>query len=116
MNAKMIEFPLSGRIRQGFIVATALGLSGCAGIAGAPSLDSVHIVTAEQLGHCRNVGSVHVAVVDSLPQLQSVEGAVAEALLKLAKQSTLQLGGNALVEMSNISAGSQSFEAFDCPG
>jgi len=90
-------------------------LTACAGLGRTPPGGAVRVVTAEELTDCRNVGSVHVRVVDKLPQLQQVEGGVATELLTLAEQSAEQLGGNALVEMTNIVDGGQSFEAFSCP-
>ncbi len=73
------------------------------------------MVGAEELAGCRNVGSVHVSVIDKLEQLQQAENGVSTELLALAKQSARQLGGNAIVEMTDITDGSQSFEAFHCP-
>jgi hypothetical protein len=90
-------------------------LAGCAATGGGAPEDSVRVVTAEQLRGCTNVGSAHVSVVDNLAELQKVEGAVAGKLIALAKNSALQLGGNAIVEMTNIVDGSQSFAVFNCP-
>jgi len=90
-------------------------LAGCAVTGGRGPEDSVRVVTAEQLRGCTNVGSAHVTVVDNLAELQKVEGAVAGKLIALAKNSALQLGGNAIVEMTNIVDGSQSFAVFNCP-
>jgi hypothetical protein len=99
----------------GAVALLVLFLGACAGSGGVPPGETVRIVTAEQLTDCRNVGSVHVSVIDKLQQLQKIEGGVANELLRLAKQSAEQLGGNAIVEMTNITDGSQSFEAFRCP-
>jgi hypothetical protein len=92
----------------------ALVLGGCS-LFGARHTDPVRVVTAEQLQGCRNVGSAQVSVIDQLPSLQQVDGAVARELVVLASNSALQLGGNAIVEMTNIVDGSQSFAVFRCP-
>ena len=74
----------------------------------------VRIITAEELAGCNNVGTTHVSVVDRLPQMSQTEGAVAAELVSLARTSALQLGGNAIVEMTNIEEGGQSFAIFKC--
>lgn len=97
--------------------ANVLGLllTACVGTGGVPPDKAVRLVSAEQLADCRNVGSVHVSVIDKLQQLRQVEGGVANELLALAKQSAGPLGGNAIIEMTDITDGSQSFEVFHCP-
>lgn len=105
---------LQNRGKWGIVGLLPVLLVGCAGAGSTQPHDAVRVVTAEQLAECRNVGSVHVSVFDKLAQLQQL-GGVANELLALAKQSAAQLGGNAIVEMTNIVDGSQSFEAFHCP-
>ena len=50
------------------VALLALFLGACAGSGGGPPGETVRIVTAEQLTDCRNVGSVHVSVIDKLQQ------------------------------------------------
>jgi len=99
----------------GLAATLAIALVGCAGPGRQRPVDAVRVVTAEQLHGCTNVGFAHVSVVDKLQQLQQVEGALAEKLVSLASNSAAQLGGNAIVEMTNIVDGSQSFAVFKCP-
>lgn len=93
----------------------AAGPVACAVSGRERAADSVRVVTAEQLRGCVNVGSTDVVVVDGLAELEKVKGGVAARLIALAKNSAVQLGGNAIVEMSNIDHGSQSFALFKCP-
>ena len=99
----------------GLVGLLAIVLIGCAGAGRQQPADRVRVVTAEQLHGCTNVGFTHVSVVDKLQQLQQVGGALAEKLVSLAGNSAAQLGGNAIVEMTNIVDGSQSFAVFKCP-
>ncbi len=96
-------------------VIAGLLLVGCAGPGVRDSADAVRVLTAEQLPGCTNVGSAHVTVIDKLPQLQQVDGAVARELTALARNSAVQLGGNAIIEMTNVVDGGQSFAVFKCP-
>lgn len=93
----------------------ALTLMACAGSGVKGGADAVRVATAEQIQGCTNVGSAHVGVVDQLAQLQQVDGAVARELIELASHSAVQLGGNTIIEMTNIVDGSQSFAVFTCP-
>jgi hypothetical protein len=95
--------------------SAVLLLAGCAVFGARQSPESVRVVTAEQIQGCTNVGSAHVSLVDNLSQLQQVDGAVARELIALASNSARQLGGNAIIEMTNIVDGSQSFAVFKCP-
>lgn len=90
-------------------------LCGCAGPGGRGGADSVRVLTADRLQGCSLAGTVHVSVGDRLAQLQAVEGAVQEELAALARRSALPLGGNAIVAVTGIDNGSQSFEAWRCP-
>lgn len=103
---------------------TALNISGlilislfqgaCAWLRPAETVKQVRLVTAEELEGCTHVGTTHVSVIDHLDEMQAEEGRVAEALLSLARNSALQFGGDSIVEISNISEGTQSFAIFRC--
>lgn len=90
-------------------------LVGCAGPGGRQAADTVQVLTGDRLQGCSPAGTVHVSVADRLAQLQTVEGAVQRELEALARNSALQLGGNAIVAVTEIDSGSQSFKAYRCP-
>lgn len=94
--------------------SAVLLLSACAGRPAAVDKAQVQVVTAEQLQGCTNVGAAHVSVMDRFTELNRTEGRVEQALLDLARGSAAQLGGNAIVEMTNVTDGSQSFAVFRC--
>lgn len=102
------------RLLPRLLLLSPLVLGGCAGQPAAVSKEQVRVVTAEELQQCTNVGAAHVSVMDRYEQLRQSEGRVEEALLDLARGSAVQLGGNALVEMTNIQDGNQSFAVFRC--
>lgn len=107
---------MSGK-RLIFIVPIALAVlfGGCAGPGSARKANAVRDLTADDLAGCTPAGSVHVSVADRLAQLQEVDGAVQEELRTLAAQSAVQLGGNAIVAVTGIDNGSQSFDVYRCP-
>lgn len=87
----------------------------CVGPGGHNGARAVRVVDPDQALGCTDRGSVHVSVVDKLPELERREGAVARELRELARSSALQLGGNTLVPLTDILDGSQSFAVFQCP-
>jgi len=89
-----------------FLTACSGGLPGSAG--------EVRLRTAEQLQGCENVGATHVSVVDKLGQPDWNSDRVADELQKLAINGAMQLGGNAIVEMTEVFEGTQSFTVFSC--
>ena len=90
-----------------FITACSTGLSG--------SAQDVRLRTTGQLDGCENAGATHVSVADRLGQQGWSRERVASELLKLAESGAVQLGGNTLVEMTDVIDGTQSFAVFNCP-
>lgn len=90
-------------------------LAGCAGLGDRSAPKDVQLLTEAPVEGCENAGSVHVSVVDRLAGLQAQEGAVQRELVALARQSALQLGGNAIAALTGIDNGSQSFAVYRCP-
>ena len=94
---------------KGCGAAVMLFLTACSGGLPAGSGSEVRLRTAEQLQGCENVGATHVSVVDKLGQPDWNPVRVAEELQKLAINGAIQLGGNAIVEMTEVFEGTQSF-------
>jgi hypothetical protein len=107
---------LSGKVLKfmGSLVCIA-ALGACAGTGDRLAADAVRVLTADQLTNCAHAGSVHVSVVDRLSRLQQVDGGVQQELETLARSSALPLGGNAIVPVTGIDKGSQSFAVYHCP-
>lgn len=89
-------------------------LAACSGRGLPGSVDDVRLLPAEQLQNCENVGATHVSVVDRLGQPGWTPERVASELRKLAGNGAIQLGGNAIVEMTGVTDGTQSFAVFSC--
>ena len=96
----------------GIVSCTVLGA--CSWNRSADMESRVRFVTDKEIDGCRKVGVTHVSVVDRLETLDQVEGGVAAELKALARNSAVQLGGNAVVQMSEINQGSQTFAVFSC--
>jgi hypothetical protein len=107
-----LNFPIAG-----YVVVMACGLCGaCSPPLPVTSADAVRTGTAETVSGCHSVGSTHVSVQDRLADYAGQPGRTASELLLLAKQGAAQLGGNVVIEMTEIDEGSQSFAVFRCNG
>ena len=93
---------------------TVFSLVACSGGWPALTAKEVRLVGAEQLHGCENRGSTHVSVVDKLGKPGWNVDRVASELLQLAKNGATQLGGNSILEMTEVNDGVQSFAVFLC--
>ncbi|MDT8386858.1 MAG: DUF4156 domain-containing protein [Thiogranum sp.] len=74
----------------------------------------VKVLTAEQVQDCRKAGNTQVSVLGTVGVIRRSESLIAEELVTLAANSAAQLGGNAIVPVSGIEDGSQTFAVYDC--
>jgi hypothetical protein len=110
-------FARFGRLGRPLVYGALLAVLplACVGPGGRHGAQEVAVLTPDEVLGCTDRGSVHVSVMDRLAQLEREEGAVAGELGRLARNSALQLGGNALVPLTDIVDGSRSFAVFECP-
>jgi len=93
------------------------GLSGCAWLKPTVKASDVSLITDEMLAGCTRLGTTHVSLMDRLDQLLQNEGQQADELVALARNSAVQFGGNAIMALTGINDGTQSFAIFRCePG
>lgn len=96
------------------IAAVMLLLAACGGIVLQGGASEVQVRTEEQIKDCENVGATHVSVADRPGQPGRNPDQISIELLKLAKSGAAQLGGNVIVEMTEVTDGAQSFTVFNC--
>lgn len=96
------------------MVCLTQALTACAGQPRENDSGEIRLIGTDELQGCRNVGSAHVSVMDKLDELQGDDLGVETALLKLARQSAAQLGGNAIIEMTPVLDGRRSYAVFLC--
>ena len=119
MGVKMTS---SGRwILQPLAVPVALfvlfvGLSGCTWVALTPEAETVRIGTADGLTGCTRVGTTKARTKSRIGIFARDQKKVAEELATLARNDSVELGGNTIVADGPVSAeGTQRFALYDCP-
>ncbi len=107
---------MSSRAKSRYFVMLLLmvSVSGCAWLKPSVKASDVRLITVTMLQGCTRLGTTHVSVADRLDQLLQNEGQLAEELVSLARNSAVQFDGNAILALTDISEGTQSFAIFRC--
>lgn len=105
---------LRGQIFGACLVIFALLPGGCTWNKSADTGSQVRKLEAGEIGGCEKIAVTHVSIMDKLESMSKAEGDVAAELTALARKSALQFGGNAIVELTEIRDGTQSFAIFSC--
>ena len=102
--------------RTSVALAAAL-LSGCAWVSLAPEAKDVRVLESEaQAQACERVGQTTVSLLDKVAGIQRNPEQVQSELVTLARNSAAgDLGGNAVLPVSKVEAGRQTFAVFRCP-
>lgn len=97
-------------------LATVL-LSGCAWITLAPEAKDVRVLESEaQAQACQRMGQTTVSLLDRLAGIPRNPEQVRSELITLARNSAARdLGGNAILPVSEVEEGRQIFVVFRCP-
>lgn len=89
-------------------------LAACTWVKPTTSGSHVRLLTEEQTVNCSRAGTTHVSVLDKIGVVKRGYTRVAEELVTLAANSAAQLGGNAILPISEIEDGKQSFAVYKC--
>jgi len=89
-------------------------LTACVGRGLQHSSNEVRLLIAEPSGDCENVGATHVSVGGRRAHPDWSPDRIASELQNLARNGAIQLGGNAILPMTGIIDGTQSFTVFRC--
>ena len=89
-------------------------LGACSWVKPTPQGEQVRVLTAQEVRTCVDAGTTHVSVLDKLGKLRRSGGKVSVELATLARNSAAQLGGNAIVPVTDIVDGAQTFGVYKC--
>lgn len=96
------------------ILLVLLAVSGCSWLWPSVKESDVRLITVDRLSGCSRLGTTHVSLMDRLEPLLQNEAQVAEELVALARNSAVQFGGNAIMALTGIRDGTQSFAIYSC--
>lgn len=90
--------------------------SGCTWVALAPEAEAVRISGTDEVEGCTRVGTTKTRTKSKVGIFARGEKKVAEELSTLARNDSVELGGNTVVAEGPVSAeGTQRFVIYDCP-
>lgn len=96
------------------VLSLLAGLGACAWVKPTAQAEQVRVLGPGQVTGCAEAGTTHVSVLDTLGKLRRSEDKVATELATLARNSAVQLGGNAVVPVTGIVDGAQTFAVYKC--
>lgn len=95
-------------------MALASLLVACAYIQPQVGAEKVVLFQPEQVTRCTQLGSVKVSVLDRVGFVARSAAKVATELRALARNSAVDMGGDAIVAAGPVSEGQQSFNIYRC--
>jgi hypothetical protein len=99
------------------ILLATVGLTlvgGCTFLKETPEGKKVRVLTAQEVGHCTQVGKLTSSVVDKVGFIARSREAVAEDVILNARNSAADMGGDTMVAVGKLAEGKQTFEVYKC--
>ncbi len=106
---------MSGKIILS-IMMSAVILTGCTWVKPTAEGEKVRVLNAKEVAGCKNLGSTTVALVDKVAGLKRNPQKVQKELETLARNSAVDLGGDTVVAISEVTNGKQTFAVYRCVG
>ncbi len=100
--------------RKIFLVCMSLLLTGCAWVELTSQGQQVRIVSAADAASCDKLGQTTASVADSIGVVKRRNDIIAANLEKLARNTAAEMNGNAIVAVTSIEDGKQSFDVYHC--
>jgi len=92
--------------------------TGCSGVKHTPEGEKVQVLTATEAKDkaCIDIGKTTASLLDKVAGIKRSRTKAQLELLTLARNSASNMGGNAIMPISEISGGRQSFTVYKCTG
>ncbi len=97
-------------------VLVALALGACQWVKPIAGASDVALVKPQHVSNCKRLGTTTSSVKDAIGFLRRGERKVADELITLAKNVATKMGGDSILAVSEVNAGEQDFEVYDCRG
>ncbi|MDX8403633.1 MAG: DUF4156 domain-containing protein [Mariprofundaceae bacterium] len=89
-------------------------MTACTWVKESPSAEKVRLLEARQVEDCKKLGKTTTSVLAKVGFVARNEETVTEELATLARNSAADMGGNAIVPVSKVVDGEQSFAVYHC--
>ena len=96
------------------ITLLTTGLAACSWVALSPGADTVRVMTASDVAQCKLRGSTTVSVLGKVGPIDRNPATVEGELAMLARNSAVELGGDAVVPAGPVDAGKRKFDVYRC--
>jgi hypothetical protein len=96
------------------LLCVSLILNGCAWVELTSQGEQVRIISAADAAACDKLGQTTATVADSIGVVKRRNDIIAANLEKLARNTAADMKGNAIVAVSPIENGKQSFDVYRC--
>lgn len=101
-------------IIQGVLAAALLAVAGCTWVKPEPGAEQVRVLEGGGTAGCERLGQTTASVRDRVAAVQRRAVTVEEELATLARNSALELGGDAIVPISPVEDGQRTFAVYRC--
>jgi len=98
----------------GAVLLAAGLMPGCTWVDLKPQAEKVRVLSAQEVGRCKEVGRVTATTKDKIGFIARDKDSVQEEVNFLARNNAADLGGDTLVPSSPLVDGEQSFKVYRC--
>ena len=96
------------------LVISVFFVSGCTWVHLTSEGELVQNVTAADVEECKRIGDATVSVKDTIAGISRSSKKMAEELLILGQNAASEMGGDSIVQASDIKDGEQTFSVYKC--
>jgi hypothetical protein len=96
------------------VVGGAIALSGCAGVSPEPGAEEVEILEEERTAQCERQGQTRVTTATEVGFIKRGDKAIREDLRALARNSAVDMGGDTVTPLNEITEGKQTYGVYKC--
>jgi len=96
------------------LVMLPVVMAACTWVKPTPSAEKVRLLEDHQVVECKKLGKTTVSVLAKVAFVARGEETVEGELATLARNSAADMGGNAIVPVSKVVDGEQSFAVYHC--
>lgn len=102
------------KILTAFFLTLSLSLSGCAFVKLKPGAEYVRVVSIAEAEQCKKIGRTTVSVLAKVAGVDRMEKKISKELNILARNSAVDLKGNAVLPIGNIKDGERTYAIYRC--
>lgn len=103
------------QLATAFVAVTAvLVISACSPVKVKPAAEDVELLDAARVKNCERLGKTRVSVATKIGFIPRGDKAIHEDLRRLARNSSVEMGGDTIAEESEVRDGEQVFGVFKC--